>query len=353
MFSLWRTSIHSSIEEKPAQDEPLNSMKRSALEILAVTLALAATLPLVSRVLSDSPATASGSSGALADARDRAESPFSFSWGQWKSLLFRLYKAIGSDQVGLLAAGVAFYALFALFPALGAATWLFSLLADPHSIQQQANNLREVVPAEAYKLIEQQLVALASEKSAGFSVAGVISLLVALYSARLAASSMMQALNMIYKVEETRGFIKTNAIAILFTVVAIVGFLLAIAVLVVLPALFSFIGFPPLVESLVRYLRWPLLAALAIIGLAVTYRFGANRKTARWRWVTWGSITATVIWLIASFGFSWYVSAFGSYDRVYGSLGAVVILLFWFWLTAFSALLGAEFDRLIECPSEH
>jgi membrane protein len=157
----------------------------------------------------------------------------------------------------------------------------------------------------------------------------------------------------IYKVEETRGFINTNAIAILFTVMAIVVFLLAIAVLVVLPALFSFIGFPPLVENLVRYLRWPLLAALAVIALAVTYGFGPNRKKDRWRWVTWGSITATVIWLIASFGFSWYVSAFGTYDRVYGSLGAVVILLFWFWLTAFSALLGAELDRLIECPSEH
>ncbi len=327
-------------------------MRRSAIEILAVTLAVAATLPLVSRVLADGQITTSGSSGALAEARDRAASPFSFTWAQWKSLLIRVYRAIGADQLGLLAAGVAFYALFALFPGLGAATWLFSLLADPHFIQQQANQLRDVVPGEAYKLIEQQLVALASRNSTGFSVAGIISILLALYTARLAASSMMQALNAIYKLEETRGFIKTNAIAILFTFVAIAVFLLAIAVLVVLPALFSFIGFPPLVENLVRYLRWPLLAALAVAALALTYRFGPNRKSARWRWVTWGSITATVIWLIASFGFSWYVSAFGSYDRVYGSLGAVVILLFWFWLTGFSALLGAELDRLIECPSE-
>ena len=297
-------------------------MKRSALEILAVALAIAATLPLVSRVLWNRRTTASGSSGPLAAARDRAGSPFSFSWKQWKSLLFLLYKAISSEQVGLLAAGVAFYALFALFPGLGAATWLFSLLADPTTIQQQAEQLRDVVPAEAYKLIEQQLIALASKNGPGFSAAGVVSLLVALYSARLTASSMMQALNVIYKVEETRGFIRTNAIAILFTIVAIVVFLLAIAALVVLPALFSFVGFPPLVESLVRYLRWPILAALAVIALALTYRFGPNRKGARWRWITWGSVTATVIWLIASFGFSWYASAFGSYDRVYGSLGA-------------------------------
>ena len=328
-------------------------MKRSALEILAVTLAVAATLSLLSRVLSASRTAVSGLPGPPAAARDRAGSPFSFSWKQWKSLLFLLYKAIGSEQVGLLAAGVAFYALFALFPGLGAATWIFSLLADPTTIQQQTDQLRDVVPAEAYKLIEQQLVALASKNSPGFSVAGIVSLLVALYSARLAALSTMQALNVIYKVEETRSFIRTNAIAILFTVVAIVVFLLAIVALVVLPALFSFIGFPPLVENLVRYLRWPVLAALAVIALALTYRFGPNRRGARWRWITWGSVTATAIWLIASFGFSWYVSAFGSYDRVYGSLGAVVILLFWFWLTAFSALFGAELDRLIECPSEH
>ena len=327
-------------------------MRRSAIEILAVTLAVAATLPLVSRVLSDGQTTTSGSSGALAAARDRAGSPFSFNWLQWKSLLLRVYKAIGADELSLLAAGVAFYALFALFPGLGAATWLFSLLADPTTIQQQAAQLRDVVPAEAYKLIQQQLVSLASKNSTGLSVAGIISLVVALYSARLAASSMMQALNIIYKVEETRGFVKSNAIAILLTLVAIVVFLLAIAVLVVLPALFNFIGFPPLFESLVRYLRWPMLAVLAVIALALTYRVGPNRKGVRWRWVTWGSITATVIWLIASLGFSWYVSAFGSYDRVYGSLGAVVILLFWFWLTAFSALLGAELDRSIECPSE-
>lgn len=265
-------------------------------------------------------------------------------------MLFRVYAAIGADGLGLLAAGVAFYALFAIFPGLGAATWLFSLLADPRAIQQQLNSVRDVLPAEAFDLIQKQLVALTSKQSAGFSMAGLVSLLIALYSARLAASSMMQALNAVYKLEETRGFLKANAIAILFTVVALVVFVLAIALLVVMPALFQFIGFPAIVENLVRYLRWPALAALVVLALALTYRFGANRKNVHWRWITWGSVTATAIWLVASFGFSWYVSKFGSYDRIYGSLGAVVILLFWFWLTAFSALLGAEVDKAIECP---
>jgi membrane protein len=327
-------------------------MKRSAYEILAITLAVAAAAPLVSRVLADGSQKPAGEAHPLERARDRPNSPLSFRWAEWKALLIHVYRAMGADELSLLAAGVGFYALFAIFPGLGAATWLFGLLADPNTIQQQMDSLRDVVPAEAYDLIQKQLISLTSKQSTGFSLTGITSLLIALYSARLAASSMMQALNEVYKVKETRGFIETNAIAILFTVVAIVVFLLAIALLVVLPTIFRFIGFPPLIENLLRYLRWPALAALAVIALALTYRFGPNRKNVHWRWITWGSVTATAIWLIASFGFSWYVSAFGSYDRVYGSLGAVVILLFWFWLTAFSALLGAEIDKAIECPAE-
>ncbi len=262
-------------------------MRRSAIEILAVTLAVAATLPLVSRVLADGQTTTSGTSGALQAARDRAASR-SHLLGRSGNRCFSAFTGLSApirwacSQPGWLSTRCSLF-----FPGLGAATWLFSLLADPGTIQQQVNKLRDVVPAEAYKLIEQQLVALSSKNSAGFSAAGVISLLLALYSARLAASSMMQALNAIYKLQETRGLIKTNAIAILFTVVAIVVFLLAIAVLVVLPALFRFIGFPPLVENFVRYLRWPVLAVLAVIALALTYRFGPNREGARWRWSRW------------------------------------------------------------------
>ena len=253
--------------------------------------------------------------------------------------------------MGLLAAGVAFYALFALFPGLGAATWLFSLLADPTTIQQQANQLRDVVPAEAYKLIEQQLVALASKNSPGFSVAGIVSLLVALYSARLAALSIMQALNVIYKVEETRSFITTNAIAILFTVLAIVVFLLAIVALVVLPALFSFIGFPPLVESLVRYLRWPVLAALAVIALALTYRFGPNRRERTGAGSRGGPSRnrdlANRFFRLLVVRLSLWVLRPRVWLAGRGRDPAFLVLA-----DGFQRPFGAELDRLIECPSE-
>ncbi len=273
--------------------------------------------------------------------------PVSLDLPRPKNVLVEVFAAMGKDRVSLLAAGVAFYIMFAIFPALGAATWIFGLLADPHFIEQQLDSVRDVVPAEGYKLIETQLRFLTS-KSTGLSFAGIISLLVALYSARTAASSMIEALNAVYKVEETRGFFKVQAIAILCTIVAIVVFVLAIGLLVVVPALFTFIDIPPLIVDLVRYLRWPGLAALVALSLALSYRYAPNRSKSRWRLIGWGSVTATAMWLLASFGFSWYVAAFGSYNRVYGSLGAVVILLFWFWLTAFIALLGAELDKAIE-----
>ena len=207
--------------------------------------------------------------------------------------------------------------------------------------------MKDVLPAEAWQIIDRQVAALTAN-STSLSVAGIFSLLVALYSARTAASAMMEALNTVYGVPEERSFVVTNGIAILFTLMGIAVMLIAVAVMIVLPILFNFVGLSSAFAEVIRYARWPALAVLTALALAVTYRFGPNRVNARWKWLTWGSATATVLWLIASFGFSWYVSAFNSYDKVYGSIGAVVILLFWFWLAGFSGLLGAELDNAIE-----
>jgi len=271
----------------------------------------------------------------------------SFSLHELKAIVMDTFANVGKHDTSLLASGVAFYAMFALFPALAAATWIFGLVANPATIHDQLNSLRGVLPQEAWQIIDTQLNTLTS-KSTSFSLAGIIGLLIAIYSARAAASSMMGALNVVYSTEDERGFIKTNVIAILFTVLAIVILLLAVGVLVVLPILFNFVGINSFAAEIIRYVRWPALAMVMILALAVVYRYGPHRERARWKWLTWGSATATVIWLIASFGFSWYVAAFNSYDKTYGSIGAVVVLLFWFWITAFSGLLGAELDNVIE-----
>jgi membrane protein len=306
-----------------------------ALAVLGIT-------PLASKMLATSSAP-----GTRHYAIGHETRPRSFSFQELKTILMDTLHNVGHHDASLLAAGVAFYALFAVFPALAAATWIFGLLANPATVHDQLNNLREVLPGEAWQLIDQQLTTLTSQ-SATFSLAGIVSLLIAIYSARAAASSMMGALNVVYGIEETRGFIKTNALAILFTVLAIPILLLAVGVLVVAPILFKFVGLNTFASEIIRYARWPALAVVMILALAVVYRYGPNRDRARWKWLSWGSTTSTLIWLIASFGFSWYVSAFNSYDKVYGSIGAVVILLFWFWITSFCGLLGAELDNVIQ-----
>ncbi|MGO9986472.1 MAG: YihY/virulence factor BrkB family protein [Rhodomicrobium sp.] len=265
----------------------------------------------------------------------------------WKTVLIETYHAIGKKHLGLLAAGVAFYMFFAIVPALGAAVWILGLLSEPSAIRDEVDNLSNVLPQEALTLIQQQLIAL-TKQSAGLTVAGLINLALALFTARTAASSMIEALNDIHGVEETRGFFKVNAIAILFTVVAVITMVAAIMAVVVVPPLLSLAGLSDTYKGLIRYLRWPLLAGVAVLALAVAYCYGPARTTSRWRWLSWGSVIATLTWLIVSAGFSWYVAAFNSYDRIYGSLGAVIVLLFWFWLTAFAGLLGAQLDKQIE-----
>ncbi len=281
------------------------------------------------------------------EAKPARQGPFMMSAGSWKIVLIETYRAIGKNHLGLLAAGVAFYMFFATIPALGAAVWILGLLSEPSAIRDEVHNLSNVLPQEALALIQQQLVAL-TKQSAGLSAAGLINVALALFTARTAASSMIEALNEIHGVEETRGFIKVNAIAILFTVVAVITMVAAIIAVVVVPPLLSFAGLSDTFNVLIRYSRWPLLAAVAVLALAVTYRYGPDRGNVCWRLLSWGSVVATVAWLIVSACFSWYVAAFNSYDRVYGSLGAVIVLLFWFWLTAFAGLLGAQLDNQIE-----
>ena len=268
-----------------------------------------------------------------------------------KAVLVETFNAAGQNHLGLLAAGVAFYMFFAIIPGLGVAVWLLGLLTNPAAIQGEADNLRDVLPQEALSLIQQQLIALTSRQSGGVSLPGLINLVIALFTARTAASSMIEALNHVYGVQETRGIIKVNAIAVLFTIVAVITLVAAIMLAILLPELHRFASSSGPLQVLVRYLRWPLLAFLAILALAVVYRFGPDREKPSWHWLTWGSIAAASLWLVVSFGFSWYVAVFNSYDRLYGSLGAVIVLLFWFWLTAFSGLLGAQLDRQIELQS--
>jgi membrane protein len=267
-------------------------------------------------------------------------------------VLINVWKAVAADNISLLAAGVAFYALLALFPGLAFIVAMYGLLADPAQVQQQLLNIKGVLPAEAWEAINTQLLELMRQNSRSLSLASIVSLALALINARLGASAMMGALNVVYKRTETRSFAYTNFIAFLFTIAAIAVLAFNIYAVVAVPQVLRALGFVDLSASIIHALRWPALAVLMALSLALIYRYGPDRKDARWRWVSLGSLIATGLWLAGSTLFSWYVAAFNSYDKIYGSFGAVVILLYWLWLTAFAALLGAELDMHIQTELE-
>jgi membrane protein len=259
-----------------------------------------------------------------------------------------VWRAISADNISLLAAGVAFYTLLALFPALAFIVAMFGLIGDPAQIRQELLSLKGVLPAEAWEAIDAQLMILTRQTTATLSLAFLVSLVIAFINARLGAYSMMGALNTVYRCQETRSFVRINLIAIIFTLAALIILAFNVYAVAAVPELLKNLGFTSLSSAAIHTLRWPVLALLMVFSLALTYRYGPNRKSPRWRWLSLGSLVATMLWLAGSTLFYWYVAAFNSYDRLYGSFGAVVILLYWLWLTAFAALMGAELDMHIQ-----
>ena len=267
-------------------------------------------------------------------------------------VLISVWKSISADNISLLAAGVAFYMLLAIFPALVFIVAMFGLLTDPDQVRQWLVSLKGVLPSEAWNAIDAQVVVLMGKNSASLSLASVFSLLLAFINARLGAYSMMGALNVVYNTPETRSFTLTNLIAFMFTIAALCVLVFNIYAVIAVPRVLDGIGLTESSSSILHTMRWPVLAIIMALSLALVYRYGPDRKDAHWRWVSIGSLAGTVLWLAGSTGFSWYVSAFNSYDKVYGSFGAVVILLYWLWLTAFAALMGAELDMQIQTALE-
>jgi membrane protein len=267
-------------------------------------------------------------------------------------VLVCVWKSIAADNVSLLAAGVAFYALLAIFPGLVFFVAVFGLLAETGQVQNFLLTLKDVLPTEAWEAINAQVEVLVRQNTTSLSLATMISLGLAFINARLGVYALMSALNGVYRRTETRSFAHTNSLAILFTLGALAVLAFNILVVAAVPGIFRLVGISEFTNAVLHYARWPALAIIVALSLAVVYRYGPDRKDAHWRWVSLGSLAATALWLAASTGFSWYVSAFNSYDRIYGSFGAVVILLYWLWLTAFAALMGAELDMQIQTALE-
>jgi membrane protein len=281
----------------------------------------------------------------------QAERPSEIPKAGWRDILVRTWKEIGDDHVSLIAAGVGFYALLALFPAIAALIAIWGLAFDPQQIEQQITAISQFLPEQAGAIITDQARQVAAA-GGGLGLAAVIGILLALYSASKGIKALIEGLNIIYDEQEKRGFIKLNLMALVITLGIIVALIVALGVIVVLPIVLELLGLGPIVDALVSIVRWPLLFAFAMLVLAALYRWAPSRAPARWRWVTWGAAIATLIWVLGSIAFSIYVRNFGSYNETYGALGAVIILLMWLWLSAFVVLLGAELNAEMEHQTE-
>jgi membrane protein len=243
---------------------------------------------------------------------------------------------------------VAFYAFLAIFPSLIAVVMLYGLIADPAQIESHLASLGSVLPPEAADMVLSQLHDLvqSDDQTLGVSAIGAIAL--ALWSASSGVRTLMEALNVTYKEDERRGFFSYYGTALLLTFGAVLGALSAVAIVVAVPVVLNFIGLGSTLEGLITYARWPIIAGGMLIGLAVMYRYGPSRDKPRWAWASPGAIIATLLWLVASALFSFYVTRFGNYNETYGAIGAVVILMMWFYLTAYISLIGAEINAEIE-----
>jgi membrane protein len=277
-----------------------------------------------------------------------AERPREIPKPGWRDVLMRTKSELNRDNVGLVAAGVAFYALLAIFPAIAAVISVYGLVADPADVERQMSSLLQVIPQEAAGILRQQMENIASQPTTGLGFGVLFGVLLAIWSASKGTKALMQGLNIANDEEESRGFFKLNATALGLTAGGIVFAAIALGLIAVLPALLGNLGLPSVVQTAVSLLRWPLLLVAVMVGLGVAYRYGPSRDKPQWRWLSWGAGIATAAWLVGSILFSVYVSNFGSYGETYGSVGAVVVLMMWFYLSAYVALLGAELNAEME-----
>jgi membrane protein len=266
----------------------------------------------------------------------------------WQGVLLRVYHGISQDRILLVAAGVTFYAILALFPGIGATVLIYGLFADPSQIVSHLDSLSGFAPSGAIDVLREELSRLAQQDRAALGFSFTVSMVISLSSANAGISALFEALTAVYEEKEKRSLIKYYAMTLGFTAGAVVLVLLSLLVLIALPLVLGHIAHLGVAPKLLKIIRWPILFVLIALALSVIYRFGPSRSAPEWRWITWGSIFAATAWLAASALFSWYVANFGSYNRTYGSLGAIIGFMTWMWVSIIVVLVGAKLDAEME-----
>ncbi len=277
----------------------------------------------------------------------RIHNPFHIKWKGWKSILMEVKHEIGADNVGIVSAGVAFYAFLAIFPAIMALISIYGLTTDPHQIERQISQLSAMMPEEAFHLLQKRVENFISSSGNTLGWGTAIGLIFSIWSANKGTKSLFKGIDIAYDTVEDHGFFKQIVLSIIFTLFGTILLILSMALIIGFPAYIDNVGLPMQIEKLISWLRWPVLAVIVTFFLALMYQFAPARNRPKAKWVLVGAILSTVLWLIASWVFSFYVGNFASYGEIYGSVSAVVILMLWLYITSFIVLLGAELNSEI------
>ncbi len=277
-----------------------------------------------------------------------AEGPFAIPAKGWRDIGLRLYVSFFEDRVMLIAAGATFYILLALFPAFAVFVSFYGFVADPHSIADHIAFIGQFLPQAGTELLAAQLERLVSQDASTLSLTFVIGFLVAFWSANNGVKTLFEAMNIAYGEFEKRNFFLLNLITFGFTLGAVaIGILLIVSVGVV-PAVMAMFGLSSVADGFVAAMRWPVLFALVVGGIAMIYRYGPSRNPARWRWVLFGAVLTSVVWIGTSIAFSWYLQNLADYNATYGSLGAVIGFMVWVWISSIIFIIGAEINAEME-----
>jgi membrane protein len=298
-----------------------------------------------------SPSHEGGEAHAVARSQEergrRADTPTKIPAAGWKDILMRTYRAMGENRITLVAAGVTFFALLAIFPAVAALVSIYGLIADPSTISSQLDSLQGLLPQGALEIVGDQIKRLNEKGSTTLGFSLVLGVALSVWSANGGMKHVFDALNLVYNEREKRNVVVLNLVSLGFTAGALLFLVLALTAVVVVPVVLGAIG---LGEGgwWLALLRWPVLFLVVLLALAVLYRYGPSRDAPRWRWATPGSGLAALLWLGGSALFSWYVANFGKYNQTYGSLGAAIGFMTWIWISTTIILLGAQLNAEME-----
>lgn len=281
-----------------------------------------------------------------------AEAPWKIPTTGWLDITMRVYHRISANRMGLIAAGIAFYGLLALFPSITAAVAMVGIFYESGSLLDSAEWFLVALPEAASDIIGTQITEVASASDDALGLTAVIALAFAFWSASKGVASFIEGTNAIYDEKEKRGFFKLRLITLALTVAMISSLALSVLMVAAIPTALAVFGDAPFWQNIAMIVRWPIMLVIGVLGIAVLYRFAPSRRDAKWKWLTPGAVFACVLWVTATLGFSYYVQSFGTYNETFGALGGVVIMLTWLWISAFVVLLGAQLDAEIEAQTK-